>query len=275
MLRAVLEALLGRSLRIYGDRPQEASAGQAPVVDQAPVQDGGHGADSGNGRSADPVGLRLDIERTVQESEQLQFQAQGVVHTADGQQIGFAVQLELARSYTSVEGVHVQLGDPPKDPLVINYPGHALELTDTRFSFDLDGDGDQEHISFVNPGSGFLVFDRNGDGQVNNGTELFGTRTGNGFAEIAALDGDGNGWIDENDAAFGQLRLWTKDEDGNNRVQGLLDANIGALSTQSSATPFIFKDAKNAEQGALRASSVFLQEDGMAAGTVAQVDLVA
>ena len=127
----------------------------------------------------------------------------------------------------------------------------------------------------MQPGSGFLVFDRNDDGQVNDGSELFGTRSGDGFAELAALDGDGNGWIDENDADFNRLRLWTKDEAGQDRLQDLLSANVGALSTQRTATPFIFKDANNREQGVMRASSVFVQEDGLGAGTVSQVDLVA
>jgi hypothetical protein len=262
LLRSVLEALLGLRLRVYGDRPQDdCSCPPPPDV-------------SAGGRGGDGVGLRYDVERTVQEREAMQFQAQGMVRTADGREIDFSVQLQLERSFVSTESLHVQMGEPPKDPLILSYPGQAVELTDMKFNFDLDADGDQERISFVKPGSGFLVFDRNGDGQVNDGRELFGTRSGDGFAELAALDGDGNGWIDENDADFSRLRLWTKDEAGQDQLQDLLSANVGALSTQRTATPFIFKDANNREQGVMRASSVFVQEDGLGAGTVSQVDLV-
>ncbi|WP_028996486.1 hypothetical protein [Azohydromonas australica] len=263
LMRAVLERLLGERIRLYGDLPQDA-APAAPTPPAAPA------AGSTGG-----VGLRYDLERTVQESESMQFQARGMVRTADGRDIKFSVQLQLERSFASSESLHVRLGEQPKDPLILSYPGRAVELTDTKFSFDLDADGKQERISFVKPGSGFLVFDRNADGQVNDGSELFGTRSGDGFAELAALDGDGNGWIDENDADFGRLRLWTKDADGNDQLQDLLSANVGALSTQRTATPFIFKDANNREQGVMRASSVFVQEDGTGAGTVSQVDLVA
>lgn len=270
LLRSVLEKLMGERFRVYGDRPQDDLKSSAPAVDAV-----SRGAAEGSASASSGVGLRYDVERTVQESELMQFQAQGMVRTADGREISFSVQLHMERSFVSTESLHVRMGEQLKDPLILSYPGHAVELTDTKFSFDLDADGDQERISFVKPGSGFLVFDRNGDGQVNDGRELFGTRSGDGFAELAELDGDGNGWIDENDADFGRLRLWTKDADGNDQLQDLLSANIGALSTQRTATPFIFKDANNREQGVMRASSVFLQEDGMGAGTVSQVDLVA
>lgn len=266
LLRSVLEKLMGERFCVYGDRPQDALKCSAPAVSAD-----SRGAAEG---SASGVGLRYDVERTVQESELMQFQAQGMVRTADGREINFSVQLQMERSFVSTESLQVRMGEQLKDPLILSYPGHAVELTDTKFSFDLDADGKQERISFVKPGSGFLMFDRNADGQVNDGSELFGTRSGDGFAELAALDGDGNGWIDENDADFSRLRLWTKDEAGQDRLQDLLSANVGALSTQRTATPFIFKDASNREQGVMRASSVFVQEDGMGAGTVSQVDLV-
>lgn len=257
VVKTVLERLLGYRIHVYGEHARE----QEP-------------AEGGTAVRGNASGLRHDVERTQQEDEQMHFEAQGVVKTADGRDIAFSVQLDLQRSFSSTESFHLQIGQAPKDPLILSYPGQAAELTDTKFGFDLDADGQQEQISFVKPGSGFLVFDRNADGQVNDGSELFGTRSGQGFGELAALDEDGNGWIDENDSAFDKLRLWTKNEAGEDRLQSLLSANIGALSTQNTATPFTFKDAANTEQGVMRASGVFLQEDGQAAGTVSQIDLM-
>jgi len=155
---------------------------------------------------------------------------------------------------------------------VLNFAGTAAQLTDQRFKFDLDSDGKTEDINFVTGGSGFLAFDRNGDGRINDGSELFGARSGDGFAELAALDDDGNGWIDENDAAFDKLRLWSKDAAGEDRLLTLREANVGALSLARVATPFDLKDGGNALLGQIRASGVFLQEDGRA-GTMQQVDL--
>jgi hypothetical protein len=262
LIKSVVEKVLGESIRLYDGRLHEGGAG------------GRNGSASNAGNAEPAVGMSYDKTVTHSESEQMHFEAQGVVKTADRQEISFQIALDMQRSYSASESVHFQVGRAPKDPLVINYPGQATELTDTKFNFDLDGDGDKEKISFVKPGSGFLVFDRNNDGQANDGKELFGTRTGNGFSELAELDVDKNGWIDENDPAFSQLKLWTKDESGRDHMQGLLSANIGAIATQSTATPFRLKDANNVEQGVMRAAGVYLQEDGKAAGTVGQVDLM-
>jgi hypothetical protein len=56
--------------------------------------------------------------------------------------------------------------------------------------------------------------DRNGDGAIDHGRELSGATTGDGFAELAAYDEDGNGWIDENDSIYQHLRIWSKDAQG-------------------------------------------------------------
>lgn len=47
-------------------------------------------------------------------------------------------------------------------------------MTSQRFKFDLNADGQNEDINFATNGSGYLALDRNGDGRINNGSELFG-----------------------------------------------------------------------------------------------------
>ena len=160
------------------------------------------------------------------------------------------------------------------DPLVLNFAGTAAQLTDQRFAFDLDADGSAEQINFAGPGSGFLVFDRNANGKVDNGRELFGPTSGDGFQELAALDGDGNGWIDENDAAYGQLQVWSRDAAGNEGLQSLAEAGVGAIALARIATPFSVKTEANELLGQIRSSGIFLQEDGTA-GTIQQIDLTA
>ena len=61
----------------------------------------------------------------------------------------------------------------------------------------LGGDGWRRRISWMKPGDGLLAYDRNADGKANDGRELFGPQSGDGFGELAALDSDGNGAIDE------------------------------------------------------------------------------
>jgi hypothetical protein len=158
---------------------------------------------------------------------------------------------------------------------VINFNGSAAQLTDQRFAFDLNSDGStNQQINFAQPGSGFLALDKNGDGKINNGSELFGPNTGNGYSELAKYDGDHNGWIDGNDAIFNQLKVWTKDASGNDQLSSLASLGIGAISLQAASTPFDIKSAGNQLLGSVVSSSVALNENG-SVGSVQQVDLTA
>ncbi|MDA3847001.1 MAG: hypothetical protein PF505_10755 [Vallitaleaceae bacterium] len=62
-----------------------------------------------------------------------------------------------------------------------------------KITFDITSSGNPTQMSFVKSGSGFLSIDKNQDGIINDGTELFGPATGNGFLELAAFDDDENG----------------------------------------------------------------------------------
>jgi hypothetical protein len=221
-------------------------------------------------------GFAIEYERheSYSENEQTTFSAHGLVNTADGKQISFSLSLEMTRNYYEESNLSLRLGDAivKKDPLVLNFNGSAAQLGNQRFRFDLNADGQAESINFVTSGSGFLALDRNADGSINDGSELFGAKTGDGFAELTVLDQDNNGWIDENDGAFSQLRVWTKDSAGNDQFKTLKQANVGALSLSRVSTPFDLKDSNNALLGQIRSSGVFLQDDGKA-GTVQQIDL--
>jgi len=261
LIRAMLEYLLGRKIKVYEAKEldEQAALPAARNAENAPERAG--------------FGIEYDYRSVYAESEATSFSASGKVTTADGQQIEFSLDLSMERSFYREESFSLRAGDAVlKDPLVLNFAGNAAQLGNTRFKFDLDADGTAEDMPFVTGGSGFLVFDRNGDGKVNNGLELFGPRTGNGFAELAELDSDENGWIDENDTAWAELRLWTKDADGRDQLRTLLDANVGALALAHVATPFALKDGDNATLGQIRSSGVFLQEDG-GAGTMQQIDI--
>jgi hypothetical protein len=171
--------------------------------------------------------------------------------------------------------VSLRLGDAArqtKDPLVINFAGTAAQLAETRFAFDLDADGVKEQINQLGSGSGFLALDLNRNGRVDDGRELFGARSGDGFADLAAHDADGNGWIDENDPIHAQLQVWRQAADGSGTLTPLASVDVGAISLARVATPFDLKTPANALLGQVRASGVYLSESGQA-GTVQQIDL--
>ncbi|MBR1597665.1 MAG: hypothetical protein IJ661_01985 [Lachnospiraceae bacterium] len=210
----------------------------------------------------------------VMEQENTVFSTTGIAKTADGREISFNLDLEMSRAFAgTIESESLETYNyVMTDPLVINLDDSPAGLSDQKFYFDLDSDGKQDEISSLRQGSAFLAFDKNGDGVINDGSELFGTKSGNGFADLAAYDQDGNGWIDEGDDIYSKLSLWTKDENGNDRLMSLKDADVGAIYLGSAATDFHLNDAANNTNGMIRQTGIFLRESG-GVGTVQHVDL--
>ncbi|NLY74830.1 MAG: hypothetical protein GX075_05965 [Firmicutes bacterium] len=219
-------------------------------------------------------GFAYDYHEIYRESEKLSFAAKGRVQTADGRVIDFQINLQMSREFYRESGIQIRAGDAVFcDPLVINFEGIPGGLSDLKFSFDLDCDGTLDQISFTNPGSGFLAIDLNNDGKINDGSELFGPTTGNGFEELAKYDQDGNGWIDENDPIFHKLRIWTKDEQGNDQLFALGQKGVGAIYLGNVAAEFGLKNTENELLGQARRAGIFLKEDGTP-GIVQEIDLV-
>ncbi len=213
------------------------------------------------------------VNETIKiESEETCFSTVGKVRTADGREIDFNVNVGMSRSVQEryLESLH--LGFTMCDPLVINLDTDIASLSDQTFYFDIDGDGELDEVSQLGAGSGYLALDKNGDGKINDGNELFGTASGNGFADLAKYDEDGNGWIDENDAIWEKLKIWCKDENGNDVLYRLADKGVGAICLQNVSTDFTLKGSSGQTQGAIRNSGVFLYENGCA-GTVQHVDV--
>lgn len=270
LLISMVEAMTGRKIRVMSMKDL-----QPAETSREPLQDPNAPAKQAAPQPAAGFGVEYERHETHYEAEQTRFSAQGIVTTADGREIAFELQLSMSREYLEQSDISVRLGDAAqqvKDPLVINFNGSAAQLTSAKFSFDLDADGTAEQISFVTPGSGFLALDKNQDGKINNGGELFGPASGNGFSELAAYDQDGNLWIDENDAVFDQLGVWSKDAQGNDHLATLKEAGVGALYLGNVSTEFSIKNASNRLDGQIRASGVYLGENGTV-GSVQQIDL--
>lgn len=272
LIKRMLEHLLGREVRIFDREEFSAELRQVEVrTGSASAQLQSAAAGNGN------WGVEYDYREVREEVEATRFSAQGTIRTADGKEISFTLELEMARYYREETSVSLRAGNAAvrKDPLVVNFGGTAAQLSglaDQRFRFDLDGDGTAEDLPLFASGSGYLAFDRNGNGKIDSGKELFGPGTGNGFAELASLDGDGNGWIDENDAAFQQLSVWTPAATGDGSLRSLAELGIGALGLARVATPFALRGGDNADLGVVKESGVYLMESGQA-GTLQEIDL--
>ena len=214
------------------------------------------------------VGDRVEISTTYVEAESLNFSVAAKIQ-AEGKEIELTLDVSISRSFMQHTSATFAL-NTVVDPLVISLDGKMPTLSSNTFAFDIDSDGKSDQISQLNAGNGFLVFDKNENGKVDNGSELFGTKSGDGFADLSKYDDDKNGWIDENDAIFDKLQIWKKSE-GKDELIGLGEVGIGAIFLGNTDTPFSLKSETNSLLGEIRKSSFVLFENGRA-GLISQVD---
>lgn len=259
--------------RLFGKRYYTSGS---YIINKAAASTSGNPAADTNTVPADTdshTGGKYNSFYSYSEKETTAFCTNGTVKTADGRELSFRVNVNMTRSFAESSSTEINFGEANTiDPLVINLKGNVASVSDQTFLFDLDTDGNAEEISILSPDSGYLALDKNEDGVINDGSELFGTASGNGFQDLAAYDEDGNGWIDEADSVFQKLRIWCMDANGSSTLYTLAEAGVGALYLGSNSTEFSLKNALNETQAIIRQTGVFLYENGEA-GTLQQVDL--
>lgn len=227
----------------------------------------------GRGATGVTETVYYEKETYYEEQEDTTFSTKGTVCTGDGRQIDFGLHVEMSRSFSAYyKENYTQIQTRMCDPLVINLEGDVAELEDQTFYFDIDADGTEDEIAALGKGSGYLALDKNKDGVINDGSELFGAHSGNGFADLAAYDSDGNGWIDEGDEIWSKLLIWTKDESGRDKCYTLKEKGVGAICLSNTDTDFSLNSEKNIPNGRIRRTGIFLYENGLA-GTVQHLDV--
>lgn len=266
LLNKLIEALTGKKLKTY--IPEKIVLRRSSPVSVA----AGQQVPTAQGIPLKGWGLVYSKDDYYSETETMSFQSAGKVTTSDGKTIQFDLSLKLSRSFVQETNLTVKAGDALVDPLLINFNQPSASLSTTKYDFDLDLDGKNDKISFAKSGSGFLVYDKNGDGKINNGSEMFGPQSGDGFMELAAYDADGNNWIDENDPIFDKLQIWTKDENGQDQLFAIGRKGIGAIYLGNVSSQFSLKDGNNDTLGQIRQTGIFLREDG-SAGTIQHLDI--
>ncbi|WCM96766.1 hypothetical protein M5C96_20475 [Acidovorax sp. GBBC 1281] len=145
----------------------------------------------------------------------------------------------------------------PRDPLVLDLDGDGIEAVGIDparpILFDHDGDGTRNATGWIKGDDGLVVLDRNGNGVIDSGRELFGDQTlkpvdiygrtlayANGYEALAAEDGNGDKVIDANDAVYSQLRIWKDtNQDGISQageLHTLADLGIARIGVAGTAS---------------------------------------
>lgn len=235
---------------------------------------GNNNASLSEGRTYQFATIQANTSYEHTESEQTQFATTGVVKTADGREISFGLNLSMSRNFQETfEASDVKTIVQMTDPLVINLDGDITQLSDQKFEFDIDCDGILDSISMLSGKNGFLALDQNGNGSIDDGSELFGTKSGDGFKDLSVYDEDGNGWIDENDSIFDKLLIWSKNENGEDELYHLKEKGVGAICLEQVQTDFSLNSLKsNQTNGQIKQTGIFLYENG-SVGTLQNIDV--
>jgi len=141
-------------------------------------------------------------------------------------------------------------------PVVIDIAGDGITLTGPSdgVDFDLNGNGTRDRLGWTrsNSDDAWLALDRDGNGTIDRGAELFGDFTSqpassdkNGFLALAEFDNNGDRVIDSSDSVFGSLRLW-QDKNHNGisepeELHTLMELNVKALELD-------FKESKRVDE---------------------------
>jgi hypothetical protein len=188
--------------------------------------------------------------------------------TTGGQQIqlsqtSFSLQLEF--SFESVEIVSIGQGEVQQsDPITFDLDGDGIELTSygTGARFDILGKGSPVNTAFVTGGDAFLAIDRNGNGSIDSGKELFGDQNGarNGFEELRKFDSNSDSVIDARDKDFSALHLFR--DNGNGVTEGGELISLAEAGIESIDLNYQNVDEKTSGGNRIAQSARFRYGDG-------------
>lgn len=208
---------------------------------------------------------RLATEQWEFGYQAVQASFSGELQLTDGSSISFAFDFSMAVSWARYSYTE----QPLQDPLVVSLTGSPVQLTEQNMLFDLNSNGNKVKLPQLAAQQYYLAADRSQDQQINNGAELFGPQTGQGFAELAKFDDNGNGFIDPGDDIWQYLYLWRPNE----QLLCMNDTKLGAFSISSAATPMPLLDKQQHKTGEIQRSGLAFTADAKPV-LVQQIDLV-
>ena len=215
-------------------------------------------------------------------SQSLEVSISGTIVASDGTRKQLDISIGISQSFmqnlqvsrsNATQNIPQGVNKKIVDPLVIDYEGNGTELSDTKMRFDLDSDGTPDQIATLKKGSGFLALDKNGDGKINDGNELFGAKSGDGFKDLSVYDSNGDGKIDKDDPIYDKLRIWTPDANGEGKLVGLGEKGVGVIYLNPRESEELMKGESGDLLGIKRKTADFLFDNGKN-GNIHHIDLV-
>jgi len=262
-MKMVLEYMLGKQIQIASEQSLVGESNE--LAPESPTANN-HQVISVTATESDAPTYRLRSH----ESEKTSVNIQAHLNLRSGNTIDVDLKQSMSRSID----LDLQLTalDATKfiDPLVLNFGG-PVSLSEDSVEFDLDADGHMENIATIASNSAYLALDKNGDGQINDGSELFGALSGDGFAELAQYDEDGNGFIDAADSVFSRLQLFNPAGGSNGTLRSINSAGVEAIYTGSIVSPFTLTSRSGETLGVVRSTGFHAGSYG--ADTAQQIDL--
>jgi len=174
-----------------------------------------------------------------QPGHQLQASQQQGNRASTEQMQTFTFTMRVTQVEGEVEVTSVEFAQ--SDPLILDMAGTGIELTEPGKGaiFDINADGKKEPTAWVKGGSGFLVLDKNNNGLIDDGKELFGDQNGaaHGFQELAGYDTNSDGVIDRRDPVFMALKVY-QDMNNNGKFERKELSSVDRVGIESISLDF-------------------------------------
>ncbi|WP_281360060.1 calcium-binding protein [Caulobacter soli] len=158
----------------------------------------------------------------------------------------------------------------PSSPIMFDLTGQGLKFTslaDSQIMFDQDGDGQKDLTGWAKAGTGMLVLDRNGDGVINNGSEIsFTADVPNGVSDLEGLrayDSNKNGFFDSADVQFSAFKIWDDvNQDGVSQASELKTLSFYGISAVNLTLTRTSENPEGATDNVLYGTSEFVRTNG-------------